>query len=82
MAFRVRFDPEAEAELDAIYDYVRDRSGSDLIAAGYVGRIARRCLRLSDLPEQGTDHGHLRPGLRSIGFERRVTIAFVVRLPT
>ncbi|WP_375457606.1 type II toxin-antitoxin system RelE/ParE family toxin [uncultured Enterovirga sp.] len=74
----VRFDPAAEAEIVRLHDYILDRTGSHLVAEGYTDRIVDRCMRLADIPEQGTSHAHLRPGLRSIGFDRRVTIAFVV----
>ena len=31
------------------------------------------------MPNRGTEHSDLRPGLRTIGFRRRVTIAFRVK---
>jgi toxin ParE1/3/4 len=34
------------------------------------------CLGFADLPERGTRHDIIRPGLRTVGFERRITIAF------
>ena len=78
MAHRVRFDPVARAELDDIYTYILSRSGSSDIAERYVRRILDRCLRLAHVPERGSRHDEVRPGLRSMGFENRVTIAFVV----
>ena len=47
-------------------------------AFAYTERIATRCLGLADFPERGTRRDDLYPGLRTIGFERRVTIAFTV----
>ena len=48
------------------------------MALGYVERIRGACERLSQFPERGMVRARLRPGLRIIGFERRVSIAFYV----
>jgi toxin ParE1/3/4 len=34
---------------------------------------------LDQLPERGTDYGRIRSGLRVLAFERRITIAILVR---
>lgn len=47
-------------------------------ADGYVGRIVDFCNGLSTFPLRGTQRDDLLPGLRVTGFERRVTIAFIV----
>src|ERR1017187_6752542 len=49
----------------------------DACAALYQ-RIEKFCIGLRSLPERGTRRDDLRPGLRVIGFERRVLIAFQV----
>jgi len=36
-------------------------------------------MKLADFPERGTKRDDILPGLRTIGFERRVTIAFRVQ---
>ena len=36
------------------------------------------CQRLSTFPERGTRRDDLRPGMRTLGYRRRVTIAFTV----
>jgi toxin ParE1/3/4 len=41
-----------------------------------VERIQTYCLEFDLFPERGTRRNDLRPGLRTVGFERRVTIAF------
>lgn len=73
---KVIFTEEAEEQLDAIYRYIADHSYEDR-AAAYVGRIVECCRGLSTFPARGTRWDGIRPGLRLIGFERRVTIAFV-----
>ncbi|CAN7654791.1 type II toxin-antitoxin system RelE/ParE family toxin [Bosea sp. LjRoot9] len=77
MVYRIRLLPEAEADLAAIYDYIRDQA-SQAIAQGYVQRIMAYLAGFDTFPERGTRRDDIRPGLRIIGFERRVTIAFLV----
>jgi toxin ParE1/3/4 len=74
---RVRFRPRAEADLFALYRYIAADSGYD-VAGGYIDRIEAACLALETFPERGTKRDDIRPGLRTIGFERRATIAFRV----
>ena len=47
-------------------------------AEAYIGRIEKACMSLAMFPERGLRRDDLAPGLRTIGFERRVTIAFRV----
>jgi toxin ParE1/3/4 len=44
----------------------------------YLTRLRDFCDRLQLGAERGTRYDHIRPGLRIVGFERRVTIAFTV----
>lgn len=70
--------PEAERDLIQIRDYVKDQAGRD-IANRYVDRIATFLSGLSHTSERGTLRSDVRPGLRIVGFERRLTVAFTVR---
>jgi toxin ParE1/3/4 len=72
---RVVFSPEAAADLINLYEYVAARSGP-LRAMGYIDRIEVYCAGFEFSAERGTRRDDLRPGLRIVGFERRVTIAF------
>jgi len=47
-------------------------------AGGYIARIEEACMGLATFPKRGTRRDDIAPGLRTIGFERRVTIAFRV----
>ena len=76
--FKVSFRPRAEADLFELYDYIADKSGPR-IAGEYIDRIEAACLALAIFPNRGTTRDDIRPGLRIIGFERRVTIVFQVR---
>jgi len=76
--FKVSFRPQAEQDLFGLYRYIAEKSGL-AIAGGYVERIEAACLALASFPERGTKRDDIRPGLRTIGFERRATIAFQVK---
>lgn len=73
----VVFRDDAARDLENLYDYIADQSSPD-IAIGYIGRIRERCMSLARFPEQGRQRDDLLPNLRTIGFERRVTIAYRV----
>lgn len=72
---RVRFRPRARRDLIALHEYLISRA-SLAIADRYVARIEAACLALSSFPQRGSLQPHLGPDVRSIGFERRVTIVF------
>jgi toxin ParE1/3/4 len=74
---RVVFAPEAQEDLLRLYDFIDKRAGPER-AQAYTERVASYCAKLEDFPERGTRRDDLRPGLRIIGFERRMTIAFHV----
>jgi toxin ParE1/3/4 len=77
VAVEVAFRPSARADLFNLYRYIATRSGRDR-AGKYIDRIEAACLRLGNFPKRGTQHDEIGPGLRTIGFERRVTIMFQV----
>ena len=77
MAHKVRFRPEAEADLFALYNTIFDNSGP-VRAADYVERIEAACMKLATFPRRGTRRDDLGPGVRTVGFERRATIVFRV----
>lgn len=76
--FEVRFRPLAEADLFALYRAIATEAGH-AVAGAYIDRIEAACLSLETFPERGTNRDDIRPGLRTMGFERRATIAFQVR---
>lgn len=71
----VVFSPEARDDLLNLYRYIAEHSGADR-AIGYLDRVEAFCRSLSTFPERGTPRDDLFPGLRVVGFERRVAIAF------
>jgi toxin ParE1/3/4 len=75
--YTVAFTPEAKNDLLNLYDYIADHSSTSR-AMRYIERIEKSCMSLNTLPERGTRRDDLLPGLRVMGFERRVLIAFQV----
>jgi toxin ParE1/3/4 len=74
---QVIYTAEAADDLEWIYDTIAE-AGSPVPASRYEQRIRDFCDRLEYGAERGTRRDDLRPGLRVIGFERRVTIAFLL----
>ena len=77
MTHIVRFTPEALGQLDELESHIAD-AGSPLAAARYVDSIVDCCENLRTFPHRGTQRDDIRPGLRTLGYRRRVTIAFEV----
>jgi len=71
--------PEAKADLRWIYDTVARAAGPHA-AIRYIERIEAYCRGFDFASKRGTLREDLRPGLRIVGFERRVTLAFVVEV--
>ena len=76
--FRVSLQREALDDLDHLYDWIVDNQGSVQIANRYTTKLRDFVLGLANFPHRGTRRDDLREGLRIIGFERRVSIAFTV----
>ena len=75
---KLTFRPSAKDDLDNLYHYIAESSGSRETAIGYVRRIENSCRRLAAFPESGHRRDDLRAGLRILSFERRVVIAYTV----
>ncbi len=81
MKRKVIFAPEAADDLFALYTYIAEQSGAAL-AFNYISRIESYCLGFDMAGERGTRRDDIRPGMRVVGFKRRVTIAFHVEADT
>jgi toxin ParE1/3/4 len=73
---RVVFTPLAERQIDQLHAYITEHA-SESRADAYIARIVAFCTGLATFPLRGQKRDDLLPGLRTIGFERRITIAFV-----
>jgi toxin ParE1/3/4 len=77
MIYRVIYTPEAEAQLLALYFYIAGAASPE-IASKYTDDIVSHCENLATFPLRGTVQDEVRPGLRTVGYKKRVTIAFDV----
>ncbi len=77
MPHRVAFAPEAKAQLVSLYEFIAAR-GNPAAALSFTEAIVTYCDGFAVFPRRGTRRDDLRPGLRTIAFRRRVTIAFHV----
>ena len=75
-SYTLVYAPEAEDDLIRLYDYIAS-AADPMTAIGYVERLQAHCDGLANAPHRGHVREDIRPGLRIIGFERRVTIAFM-----
>lgn len=74
---QVAFTPSAERQIDSLHEFITKKT-SEAVADGYVARLVSYCETLELFPERGTRRDDILAGLRTIGFERRVTIALVI----
>jgi len=77
MAYAVVFTPEARRQLQSIHDWIL-AAASPGRALAFTDAIIGYCESFKTFPHRGTRRDDLRPGLRTIGFRKRVTIAFDV----
>ena len=75
--YEVHFLAEAIADLDRLFCYIAEESSFE-VADRYLAQIERLCLSLETFPKRGTAVPGRTSGLRTMGFERRVTILFRV----
>lgn len=81
MRYRIIFSPEADAQLVDIYRHIA-REASPEIAEQFTSAIIDYCEGFGIFPQRGALRDDLRPGLRTVGFRRRITIAFAIEQRT
>lgn len=77
MSLPVAFTTEAEDQLVELHRYIAAAASID-VAARYVESIVAFCEELGRFPQRGKSREDIRPGLRTVGFQRRVVIAFAL----
>lgn len=77
MTFSVIFTPEAEEQLIDLYRYIAAAGSADSVTR-YTGSILTFCEELATFPHRSRARDDIRPGLRTIGYRRRVVVAFAV----
>jgi len=75
--YRVVFRQEALHQLEELYEFIAD-AGSSANAARFTESIVVFCEGLADFPYRGLSREDLRPGLRTIGYRKRVVIAYAI----
>lgn len=60
-----------------MYDYIA-HAGSPQNATDFTAAIVTYCEGLSEFPRRGTARDDIRPGLRIVGYRKRVIVAFAV----
>lgn len=78
MTLKLVFSPESREHLAELFRYIaRERSVE--VAAGYTDAIVESCEQLASFPLRGRQRDDVGAGIRTVGFRRRVLIAFSVR---
>ena len=75
--YSVIFTPRAKQHLDNLFGYIAEHS-SEARADNYINGIVTKCMALSAFPERGTLRDDIRANLYTMGYARRVTIAFSI----
>jgi toxin ParE1/3/4 len=73
----VKYSLRSEQDAAWIFETIAGAAGPER-ALSYLTRIRDFCDRLEYGAERGSPRDYIRPGLRIVGFERRVTVAFTV----
>ena len=73
----VVLSPDAQADLLGLFDWITGQASPE-VALDYVARLEAYVMGFEVASERGTRHDYIRAGLRTTGFERRLTIAFEV----
>ena len=77
MSRKVEFSPVSLDQLTRLYDHIAE-AASPTIALNFTNAIISYCESFVTFPERGMRRDDIRPGLRIIGFRRRIAIAFTL----
>ena len=78
MTCAVRFEARAARQLRAIEAYLAD-AATPAVAARFADGVVAFCqITLSRYPYRGRSRDDLRPGLRVLGYRRRVAVTYTV----
>lgn len=75
--FEIEFDPAALDDLAALRDHITETS-SKSIADVFVDRFLDHLDGFGVAPKRGARRDDIRPGLRTVGWRRILTVAFIV----
>lgn len=80
--FPVEYSQEARADLNAIFEYVLDRSRDVATAIGYTDRLFEKCERIGDAPHGYPVRNDLSYGIRLVPFENSAVILYILENET
>jgi toxin ParE1/3/4 len=75
---RVVISPDASEDITSIYKQIAQAADAT-VANTYIDRLEAYIAGFEIASERGTLRTDLRPNVRIVGFERRITIAFKVK---
>jgi plasmid stabilization system protein ParE len=78
MKYTVVFDVDARADLAELYEYLLPEAG-ERIDRDYIDRLIDDCAAFETFPERGMRREDISPGLHTVGYRNRATIAFGLR---
>jgi plasmid stabilization system protein ParE len=81
MKYTVRLSVAARQDVDALLEYLVPRAG-EAAAQNYIDRLQTFLEAFQSFPKRGTVRNEIRDGLRIVGFERSLSIAFSVEEET
>lgn len=73
--YSVAFSARAQRDASVLLRMIADDRGT-AVAVSYVERLRAYCLGFRTFPHRGHPCSDFYPGLRAVGFERRVTVYF------
>ena len=76
--YTIVYDRVAADDLADLQNWIAIQA-SERIAAAYIAHLKAFCRRLRNFPQRGDIRDDIRPGVRLIGFEHRVNVAFEVQ---
>jgi toxin ParE1/3/4 len=80
--FRVTYREAASADILDVYRWVYAASLDPVTAERFTAQLLSACERIGDAPLAGRPRDDLFPGLRTMAFEKRAVIAYLVEADT
>ena len=78
MTFAVKLTEFAISDLIELRNWIAEQA-DETIATAYLERIQARIRTLSHFPDRGQDRSEIRPGVRSLAFERNKIILYHIK---
>ena len=77
MIYTIHLSPAARQDIDDLLEYLVPEAG-ETVARAYIARLHAFLRGFDTFPKRGTVRSEYRDGLRVVGFERSLGVAFVV----